>query len=139
MELNFTRECKRLWNKERNIDANPMPITKPFKTKQCLNHYCHNKVSWQWALTKHFCAGNRCVQSIVGVNANVDLQRRCINEELTRHWHNFEEVLNKGYNTKTSPFIEPLSESVNLVDVNEVFTLDFDYYDLLSDEILVQG
>ena len=129
-----SQECKELWNNERTV-ANPMPISKPAR-KKCWNSHCCLEVSWQWAIGKNWCAGDRCVESILGPDANLEQKNECIKKELERYWEQMEREIEEEAKIDIihpmSPFI-----STSPTSVQEEFFVDFEYKELLSDEILV--
>lgn len=139
-------ECKALWLlQKQKIQQNtePMPCTKP-PTKKCWNNQCDYEVSWQWGVNKNWCAGDRCVDVLTGAHAEHYMKMNCIRNELKRHWEKIEEQVG-ALEAPTTPPLSPIQrvfDSPNSVkDIHEseeeIFPMDLDEYELLSEDSIL--
>lgn len=140
------RECKALWMRHKQIlqqTDEPMPCSKP-PVKVCWNNQCNNEVSWQWGDGKNWCAGDRCVDTITGSQAEHFMKMNCIRMELRRHWEKIEQEVGALEAPATPPhsptqrkFESPNSVKDLCEKEEEIFPMDLDEFELLSDDSLI--
>ena len=148
-------ECRALWEIQRrkiqhNV-SNPMPITlssKPY-TRVCWRAGCQNEVSWEWGDGKHWCCGDRCVDTLMP-NASHQMKMNCIRMELKRYWENLEKELDgiAALEAVSTPDASPVDfsfdsptsvndiEQEGMFSMEDIMPLDLDEIDLYCYESL---